>query len=331
MKIFISFNIVNHPAGGGNNFLRYLSQELQNQGIFTEKIKEADIILVNSHHHVLRNLMFRILYPKKLFIHRLDGKLSLHRASNKWDSLVTIQNKYVSDATIYQSNWAKQIWKNDINPLLYSVINNQADTKIFKLKSNEKPSERLVIAYYSFSQNKNKGIEYLTWLKEHQNELNIELRVIGSSPFLGRQINSKKLSQQEIANELKFCDVFFFPSKDDACSNAVLEALAIGLPILALDSGGNSEIVKNAGIIFRKIEEIPDAIDTLRKNYKNFSLNTKILVSETQSIEEYISFFYKINKELKTKKIINIKISAAIFLTFMRLTYLKLHSFKKRY
>lgn len=328
MKIFVSFDIVNQPAGGGNNFLRYLSHELQNQGILTKRIKEADIVLVNSHHHVFRNLLFRILYPKKIFIHRLDGKLSLHRASNEWDNLVIIQNKYVSDATIFQSYWSKQIWANDINPSLDSIIHNQADTNIFEFKVKKKPSERLIIAYYSFSQNKNKGIEYLTWLNEHQNELNIELRVIGSSPISGRKNQSKKLSQQKIANELKFCDVFFFPARHDACSNTVLEALAIGLPILALDSGGNSEIVKNAGVIFQKTEDIPGALDTLRKNYDYFCLNTKVLTDEKQSVKEYIGFFYKVSNELKTKKI-NMKISADIFLIFMQVIYLKLRLFKK--
>ena len=43
---------------------------------------------------------------------------------------------------------------------------------------------------------------------------------------------------------LKVSDIFIHSSKGEGCSNAILEAMASGLPIVASDTGGTGEIVK---------------------------------------------------------------------------------------
>ena len=47
------------------------------------------------------------------------------------------------------------------------------------------------------------------------------------------------------------------PSRDDPCSNALLEALACGLPAAFRRSGGHPELVGEAGIGFDEPEELP--------------------------------------------------------------------------
>ena len=46
---------------------------------------------------------------------------------------------------------------------------------------------------------------------------------------------------------LKNADVFIFPSMSEGFSNAVLEAMAMGLPVVASDVGANSEMIENKG------------------------------------------------------------------------------------
>jgi glycosyltransferase involved in cell wall biosynthesis len=48
---------------------------------------------------------------------------------------------------------------------------------------------------------------------------------------------------KEVHRELKTMDVFVMPSISEGMSNAILEAMATGLPVIATDSGGNRELV----------------------------------------------------------------------------------------
>ena len=54
-------------------------------------------------------------------------------------------------------------------------------------------------------------------------------------------------------------ELFVLPSRSEGMSNALLEAMAVGLPIVATDVGGNREVLADgeAGIL---VEPDPDAI-----------------------------------------------------------------------
>jgi glycosyltransferase involved in cell wall biosynthesis len=58
--------------------------------------------------------------------------------------------------------------------------------------------------------------------------------------------------------------VFLAASRDDPCSNALLEALACGLPAAFLRSGGHPELVGEGGIGFESPEELPGVLARLR-------------------------------------------------------------------
>jgi glycosyltransferase involved in cell wall biosynthesis len=58
-------------------------------------------------------------------------------------------------------------------------------------------------------------------------------------------------------------DVYLAPSRDDPCSNALLEALACGLPAAFRRSGGHPELVGEAGIGFDDAEELLDVFTRL--------------------------------------------------------------------
>ena len=58
-------------------------------------------------------------------------------------------------------------------------------------------------------------------------------------------------------------DIYIAPSRNDPCSNALLEALACGLPALYRQSGGHPELVGDAGLPFRADEELGEALDRL--------------------------------------------------------------------
>lgn len=49
--------------------------------------------------------------------------------------------------------------------------------------------------------------------------------------------------KREVVRHLRLCDVFLMPSLWDGMPNAVLEAMAVGLPVIASDAGGIPEII----------------------------------------------------------------------------------------
>ncbi len=68
-------------------------------------------------------------------------------------------------------------------------------------------------------------------IESHLNRLGLENEV----KLLGRQTDIKSI--------LVKSDIFVHSSYGEGCSNAILEAMAVGLPVIASDTGGTSEIV----------------------------------------------------------------------------------------
>ncbi len=71
---------------------------------------------------------------------------------------------------------------------------------------------------------------------------------------------------------LKSCHCLLQFAQDDTCSNAVLEAINRGLPIIYLDSGGTKEIAKEYGVEYK--DSLLDAVERLKASY--FSIIERI-------------------------------------------------------
>lgn len=86
---------------------------------------------------------------------------------------------------------------------------------------------------------------------------NLHLAVVGSlrrNPYpalVQRRGLSKRVTflgfRSDLAQIMQCVDIFIFPSRYEACSVVVLEALASGLPVITTDATGGSEIVRKAG------------------------------------------------------------------------------------
>lgn len=77
-----------------------------------------------------------------------------------------------------------------------------------------------------------------------------EMKCSANVELLGAQ------SHEFVMERLKTADVFLFPSYTEGFANALLEAMAYGLPIIATDVGANSEMIEGkGGIIIPKADE----------------------------------------------------------------------------
>jgi glycosyltransferase involved in cell wall biosynthesis len=98
---------------------------------------------------------------------------------------------------------------------------------------------------------------------EELQALATKLEVESHVRFLGRISSSDTPAYYQRAR------VFILPSANEGMSNALLEALAAGLPVVVTDTGGSSELVengKNGFVIPRTTEAIVSAVKKLLEN-----------------------------------------------------------------
>ncbi len=146
------------------------------------------------------------------------------------------------------------------------VIPNAVDPAIFHPPERHEPPDgrkvRLVAA--SWSDNRRKGAETLEWLDRNIDRTRYELTFVGRAPIRFEQARMVgPVRSEEVAELFRSQDLYIAPSRDDPCSNALLEALACGLPAAFLQSGGHPELVGEGGLPFRSDEELPEVLDRL--------------------------------------------------------------------
>jgi glycosyltransferase involved in cell wall biosynthesis len=131
-----------------------------------------------------------------------------------------------------------------------------------------------------------------------RNEIEARIKELGLSEMiqlLGR-VNKPE-------NYLNKADIFIHSSKGEGCSNAILEAMYMALPVIASDTGGTSEIVGSNAILFeyKNIQQLSEAIkkllqdENLRKNMADESYRIAVSKFSVNSmLNNYDSIIAKI-------------------------------------
>ena len=113
----------------------------------------------------------------------------------------------------------------------------------------------------SWSNNPQKGFLIYEWLDENLNFDEIEYTIIGNSvPVFDNIVVKAPMPQEKLAEELRQHDVFINASLIESCSNASLEALNCGLPVIAPNSSSHPQYVSNQDLLFNKKEEVPEKL-----------------------------------------------------------------------
>jgi len=312
MKIKIIYNFNEGPTGGGNQFLKALKKDLAWLGFYTEKNEEADVFLFNSYHNLKEVLFLKKKFPEKVFLHRLGPLFYLHRGKH-WklvDKSILNFSQKVSAGFIFQSNWslikAKAIGFKAKDEEAKTILNWPDKQIFYPLKEKvffQSPDYKIKLISASWSTNFNKGFSFYRFLDEKLDFKRYEMTFLGNKP---KKVDFKNikyipaLPSTELAKHLRQGDIFITAAQDEACSNALIEAIACGLRVLALNSGSNSEIVGSAGELFQGKEDFISKLDLVRKNYFNYAPIIK------SSSKDYLDFIEQINLKktspLKTRQ-----------------------------
>lgn len=293
--IHISYAFQEGPYGGSNQFAHALRNYLKNVSRYSSKPEKAGVILFVSHANLGEVLRLKKLYPEKLFVHRIDGPVLLHDpASNFRDRVTHWANKHIADTTIFQSKWSRtENYKHGFpKGSNEATITNASQPNTFNQtgKLDFHKSRKTKVIMTSWSNNKAKGYQVYSWLDDHVNFSKYELTFVGNSPVSFKNIKHlQPLPPNELAEVLKEHDIYITASENDACSNALIEALSCGLPAIAKDDGGHPEILKEGGELFEHASEIPLLLDRMVDDYHRYQSRISLPTLEVIG-EKYLSF-----------------------------------------
>jgi glycosyltransferase involved in cell wall biosynthesis len=259
------------PYGGGNQFLLALVRELERRGITVEVDRlsgDTPACLYNSFNFDFGRLR-RFAREGARMVHRVDGPIGVYRGfDDGTDKRILEVNREFADATIVQSRYSlekhRELGLELRNPV---VISNSVDPAIFHPPARREPvsGRRVRLIATSWSDNPRKGADVLAWLDRQLDFDSFELTFAGRTQQSFDRIRVVgPLASEPLADLLRAHDIYLATSRDDPCSNALLEALACGLPAAFLRSGGHPELVGEAGIGFDDAEELPGVLARLR-------------------------------------------------------------------
>lgn len=158
------------------------------------------------------------------------------------------------------------------------VIPNAINNDLFYKKNRDEARRKLglnendFIIAFTGSFNHRKGV--LRVISAMENLPDVKALFIGSgeqNPEGKNILFSGRLPHNQVVDYLNASDVFVLPTLAEGCCNAIIEAMACGLPIISSDLPFNDEILNEENSIRidpSNIEEIREAIVLLKDNKK---------------------------------------------------------------
>lgn len=282
------------PTGGGHQFLRAFWKQAEVRGLRVENntlSRTTRACLFNSF-NFRESRLARLRRNNVLYVHRVDGPIDVYRGRDEGvDRGIFSVNQRFAEKTIFQSRYSMEkhleLGMEFRNPV---VIMNAADPEIFHARGRNGFSRdrktRLIAS--SWSDNINKGAPVYQWLDEHLDWERYEMTFVGRSPVTFKNIRMMPaVDSYRMAQLFRENDIYITASKNDPCSNSLIEALTCGIPAIHLQSGGHPEIVKQAGAGFEAAEQIPALLERLVDGYEAYQASISVPSIEEVS-EEYL-------------------------------------------
>jgi glycosyltransferase involved in cell wall biosynthesis len=294
IRVFTNFRTLRGLSGGANSFMRTLIRELEQRGyVFgTKRDSEYDLVFLNALSDGVtpvdaaywkRERRLPVVHRKVGYTvsggpemrEKVDGVPRGERIQMEFDPYV--------DFTIFQSEWSRDEFLKAGFRGDAVVIRNGVSSEIFHPRvrngiwpwSNQvvrpswKPNEPFRIAISSWSTDSNKGFaEYERLDRELPSHPGYEIDFFGRTPDFARFRSIRKhgaLPHAKLAANLRRCHALLTLSRNETCSNSLIEAISCGLPAVFLDSGSNREIAEPYGVEYR--EDFWSSFEALKVRY----------------------------------------------------------------
>ncbi len=268
----------NPPYGGGNQFMLALKDAWTRQGLTVAENRigsDIDAYVLNSIHFDVDRFRELSRDGRLKMLHRIDGPISLIRGFDREkDELCFELNASLASATVIQSAWTlRRIHEMGYRPKDPVIVHNAVNPAVFHSRGRIPFDRRRKIRVIStsWSDNPRKGGPIYKQLERVLDWDRFEYTFVGNlSESLDRARHLPPVPSDELARILRSHDIYITASANDPCSNALIEALACGLPALYPDDGGHPELAQYGGLAFSDEREIPALLERLVDGYEMF-------------------------------------------------------------
>ena len=265
-------------TAGPANFQKRLELGLSTRGVqitYDLSDRPYDSLLVIG---ATRNLagLFRIRKAGIPIIQRLDGMNWIHRrVRTGWkhflraevnNLLLRFIRQNLASCVVYQSHFAQTWWErvHGKTPVESRVIYNGVPLDIFTPEGEgQPPSDRVVVLMVEgnlsggYEVGVGLGVDLVRRMQERISQ-RVELSIAGSAPQEIRSHWEREddpfihwlglVSPEDIPKFDRSAHVLYSGDPNPACPNAVIEAMACGLPVVAFETGALPELVtRDAG------------------------------------------------------------------------------------
>jgi len=318
-------------SGGPGIFQQRLEDQLRKAGHtigYKGQCQNPDLIFIVGGTRALFWLMIMRLMKVPILL-RLDGIPWLHRKIkfnfNKYykaevaNFLNKFYHAFLANIIVYQSNFTKDWWerKGWRKTNSYLIIHNGVKIPMLFVKNEQSLDKKMRLVVLEGT------IDYSPYAIRLLNDLSVILSCEIQIEVYGRFENREM--EFELDNRIKYCgfienervfeilnnSIYLSLDINPACPNTVIEALAVGAPVVAFDTGSLKELVKDdAGLIvpygsnpwnleYPNVKGIANAILQIKLSYNYYSFNAKKLAEREYSVELMFNQYLEILTQLK--------------------------------
>ncbi len=150
---------------------------------------------------------------------------------------------YSRKSSLFKSLPHKRI-ASGIDMNLFRIKDRHACRKAFGI-----PEDKTIIGVVADYNSYGKGMDLLNDAFQMLEEnLNVELCLMGrvsDENLVARSRPLGRLAGEQVADFYNACDLFAIPSREDNFPNTMIESIACGIPVVAFNTGGLPEVIKN--------------------------------------------------------------------------------------
>ncbi len=253
-------------VGGISTFTRNLIRGLvaSHVSLTYDMQDHADIVFVNTSRYTTRGLLSQKRSGAKV-IQRLDGvsyRAHQGRLYPLHNFKLKLARRYLADHIVYQSEYSRLVCEKFLGHTKAdsTIIYNGVDTDMFsphgeKKSLRDNPTQKVLISTGVFRRPEQISPLIDAAKGVYQIYSNLKLVIVGPrTPLLKRLHTSlpfiqfiDTITHKELPCYLRAADLFLFSDRS-ACPNAIIEALAVGVPIVAFRKGAIPELIQDPGV-----------------------------------------------------------------------------------
>jgi len=291
-------------------------------------IKEKKIEIIHSHGKGagIYSRLIKLFYPKIMLIHTYHGiHLQTYNSLKKF--LYIIMERllyYLTDFLINVSNGEKEVCisnkliprNSNKNIVIYNAVNklNKINDAKIKLYLDNK-FVITTISRFDYQKNMQQAYKIAEYFKNDKNIIFLWIGDGEDKEALEKLANNNNVNifftgfTRDIELYLSATDLYLSTSRWEGLPIALIEALSLGIPIIASNVVGNREVVLHGktGYLFKNVEKAIKFINLLKNNvdlYKTFSYNALEFFTNfnIQQMIEKLEKIYLSNNNLEDKK-----------------------------